>query len=164
MDISWQDLEAIKRVKYKYMRCVDLKRWEEIEQCFTDDATAGYSGGKYSANGRTAIIEFLVRGLGSTEILTSHTVHQPEIDLVSDTEATGVWSLEDTVIHEQFGITIQGSGFYEDRYLKLKDGSWRIQHTGYKRTYEEMFARASIEGLRLTAHHWKTNGQSEIDA
>jgi hypothetical protein len=164
MEISWRDLEAIKRVKYKYMRCVDLKLWKEMETCFTEGATAGYSGGKYSADGRKAIIEFLVRGLGSTEILTSHTVHHPEIDLVSETEATGTWSLEDTVIHETFGLTIQGSAFYEDRYVKESDGQWRIAHTGYVRTYEEMFARASIEGLRLTAHRWKTNGQSEIDA
>ena len=164
MDMNWQDLEAIKRLKYKYMRCVDLKLWKDMEDCFTENASAGYSGGKYSAQGRTAIIEFVERGLGSTEVLTSHTVHQPEIDLVSETEATGIWALEDTVIHEQFGVTIQGSGFYEDRYVKEADGRWRILHTGYLRTYEEMFARASIEGLRLTAHRWKTNGQSEIDA
>lgn len=164
MEWQWRDLEAIKRVKYKYMRCVDLKRWDEIRDCFTENATANYSGGKYSAAGREAIIEFLVRGLGSTDVLTSHTVHHPEIDPVGESEATGVWSLEDTVIHETFGITIQGAGFYEDRYAKGKDGRWRISETGYKRTYEEMFSRASIEGLRLTAHRWKTNGQSEIDA
>lgn len=163
MNIDWRDLEAIKRVKYKYMRCVDQKNWQEMEQCFTETATASYSGGKYSADGRKAIIAFLVRTLDSKDILTSHCVHQPEIDFQSETEATGTWAIEDTVIHEQFGVTIRGSAFYQDRYVKQADGQWRIAHTGYKRTYEEMFARASIEGLRLTAHRWKTGGQSEID-
>ena len=86
-----------------------------------------------------------------------------EIDFQSDSEATGIWAIEDTVIHETFGVTIRGSAFYEDRYVKEMDGEWRIAHTGYKRTYEEMFPRSSIEGLRLTAHRFKTDGQSEID-
>jgi hypothetical protein len=163
MKIDWQDLEAVKRVKYKYMRCVDTKNWSELETCFTVNATASYSGGKYSADGRSAILEFLTRTLDSKDILTSHCVHHPEIDFQSETEATGIWAIEDTVIHETFGVTIRGSAFYEDRYVKESDGAWRIAHTGYKRTYEEMFARASIEGLRLTAHRWKTDGQSEIN-
>ena len=35
-------LEEIRRVKYRYLRCVDLKLWEEIGQVFTPDATASY--------------------------------------------------------------------------------------------------------------------------
>jgi len=50
------ELEAIKRLKYKYMRCLDQKRWEEMAECFTEDATAAYSGGKYSFQGKKAIL------------------------------------------------------------------------------------------------------------
>ena len=45
------DIEAIKRVKYKYLRCLDQKLWEEMAEVFTDDAVAAYSGGKYSFDG-----------------------------------------------------------------------------------------------------------------
>ena len=29
-DIQWEDLEAIKRLKYKYQRCLDTKQWDEL--------------------------------------------------------------------------------------------------------------------------------------
>ena len=155
-------LEAIKRVKYRYMRCLDQKRWDEIRGCFTEDATAAYSGGKYSYEGRDAIVGFLEKSMGAESFLSCHRVSHPEIDIDGDT-ATGTWALEDTVIEEAWGITIRGAAFYEDRYVKTDDG-WKIQHTGYLRTYEEIQPRANVEGLKLTAHWWKTGGQSELDA
>lgn len=164
MEMSWQDLEAIKRVKYKYMRCLDTKNWDEVVECFTEDATAAYSGGKYAADGRAAIVEFLVKSMDRKDFLTSHRVHHPEIDFQSETEATGVWALEDTVVDQRHGITIQGAAFYEDRYVKEEDGQWRIAHTGYLRTWEEIFPRASIEGMQITAHFWETGGRSKLNA
>ena len=52
------ELELIKRLKYKYMRCLDQKKWDEMADCFTDDAVAEYSGGKYTYEGRDAILGF----------------------------------------------------------------------------------------------------------
>ena len=155
-------LEEIKRVKYKYMRCLDQKRWDEIRECFTEDATAAYSGGKYGYEGRDAIVGFLEKSMGAESFLSCHRVSHPEIEIDGDT-ATGTWALEDTVIEESWGITIRGAAFYEDRYVKTADG-WKIQHTGYLRTYEEIQPRANVEGLKLTAHWWKTGGKSELDA
>ena len=40
------EIEAIKRLKYRYMRCLDQKRWAELAECFTEDATTAYGGGK----------------------------------------------------------------------------------------------------------------------
>ena len=48
------ELEAIKRLKYKYLRCLDQKLWDEIGALFTADATCSYSGGKYAFAGRDA--------------------------------------------------------------------------------------------------------------
>ncbi len=164
MDVDWRELEAVKRLKYKYMRCIDQKLWEEVGSCFTEDATAAYSGGKYSADGRDAIVEFLSRSMGSEGFLSSHRVHHPEIDFVGPNEATGIWALEDTVVNVDHGVTIQGAAFYQDRYLKGDDGLWRIAHTGYLRTYEEIFPRTSVRGMKLTASFWGTGGRSELEA
>ena len=164
MDADWRDLEAIKRLKYKYMRCLDQKLWDEVGSCFSEDASAAYSGGKYSADGRDAIVEFLRGSMGSKKFLSSHRVHHPEIDFQGPNEATGIWALEDTVVDLDHDVTIQGAAFYEDRYAKGEDGEWRIVHTGYLRTYEEIFPRASIRGIKLTASLWETAGRSELDA
>ena len=31
-ELDWQDLEAIKRLKYKYQRCLDTKQWDELRE------------------------------------------------------------------------------------------------------------------------------------
>jgi len=159
--MDWEALEAIKQLKYRYMRCLDQKRWSEIRDCFSEDATAAYSGGKYTYEGREAIVGFLEKSMGAESFLSCHRVSHPEIEIDGDT-ARGVWALEDTVIETHWGVTIRGAAFYEDRYVRTAEG-WRIRHTGYRRTYEEIQPRANVEGLKLTAHWWKTEGRSELD-
>ena len=147
------EIETIKQLKYRYMRCLDLKRWDEIATCFSEDATSAYSGGKYAYEGRDAIVEFF-RGAMGPEMVTSHHVHHPEIALTSATTATGTWSLEDTVIHTTHDFTLRGAAFYRDDYVKV-DGEWKIQHTGYERIYEEVHPREDIPGLQLTQNMWE---------
>jgi hypothetical protein len=157
------EIEKIKRLKYKYLRCLDQKLWDEMAECFVAHATAAYSGGKYAYDGRDAILEFLVKSMGEDSFLSSHRVHHPEIDLDGPTRARGVWALEDVVIDTKWQITIRGAAFYTDDYVK-EDGVWRIQHTGYKRTYEEIQPRKDVAGLKLTASWWGTDGKSELAA
>jgi hypothetical protein len=148
-----QELEAIKRLKYKYLRCLDQKRWSELAECFTEDATSAYGGGKYSFEGRDAIMEFLEGAMGADSFLSTHTVHHPEIDFTSETTATGIWALNDMVIETKANIIIRGASFYEDEYVKV-DGEWKIKSTGYERIYEETLSRADIPSLKLTANRW----------
>ncbi len=152
------EIEAIKRLKYKYLRCLDQKLWDELETCFVEDATAAYSGGKYAFDGRAAIMHFLRKSMGADTFLSSHRVHHPEIDFSSETSATGIWALEDVVIDMKWEITIRGAAFYEDEYVK-KDGVWKIQHTGYQRTYEEVQSRKDVPGLKLTTSRWDPDVQ-----
>jgi hypothetical protein len=155
------EIELIKRLKYRYLRCLDQKLWDVMEGCFTPDATARYGGGLYEFDGRDAIMEFLRTSMGATTMLSSHRCHHPEIDLVDPTAATGVWALEDVVILTDLGINVQGAAFYTDRYVKVGD-TWLIEHTGYQRTYEELMPRSSIDGLKLTADWWATGGRSTL--
>ena len=154
-------LEAIKRVKYAYLRCLDQKCWDDLREVFTADATASYGGGNHVFDSRDEILAFLSDALGSERHLTTHRVHQPEIDLVGTDQASGVWAFDDVVIMEDLEITVRGAGFYTDTYVRTDDG-WRISSTGYKRTYEEIQPRGTVEGLRLTASWWGTGGRSSL--
>jgi hypothetical protein len=156
------EIELIKRLKYRYLRNLDQKLWDDMESCFTPDATARYGGGLYEFDGRDAIMEFLRTSMGSETMLTSHRCHHPEIDLDGPDRATGTWALEDVVVLTDVAVTVQGAAFYEDRYVKDAAAGWLIAHTGYRRTYEEIMPRASIEGLRLTAEWWATGGRSTL--
>ena len=148
-----QEIEVIKRLKYKYLRCLDLKQWAEMEACFTADATAAYGDGKYSFAGRDQIMQFLRDALGGRTLISAHRVQQPEIDLTSATTATGIWALDDTVIETQSNSVIRGAAFYHDEYVKL-GGEWKIKSTGYQRLFEERFSRTDTPSWRLTANRW----------
>lgn len=152
------EIEAVKRLKYRYMRCLDQKLWDEIAACFTPDATASYGGGAYAFDGRDAIVAFLRRTMGAETFLSSHRVHQPEIELVSPTSATGTWAFDDVVVDDAQGITIRGAGFYRDEYVKV-DGEWLVASTGYRRSYEELQSRRHVT---LTASWWGTDGRSTL--
>jgi hypothetical protein len=130
------ELEAIRRLKYAYFRTLDLKRFDQLGQLLTEDATASYEDGRTTLSGRAEIVAWLSEALGNPGIVTEHNGHHPEIDLVSETAATGVWYLFDRVIIPTADLEIGGTAFYEDRYAKTGDG-WRIAHTGYMRVFEE---------------------------
>ena len=151
--VDLQEIEAIKRLKYRYMRCIDEKRWDELEDCFVENATVAYSGDKYSFAGRDAIMKFLVDSMDRDSFHSSHRVGQPEIEITGETTATGIWALEDTVIDTHFEITLRGAAFYRDEYVKV-GGEWKILATGYERTFEEIESRKDNPRLTLTQRRW----------
>jgi hypothetical protein len=147
--VDLHEIEALKRLKYRYCRCLDEKRWAELEDCLTEDATSAYGGGRYSFTGRAAILEFLRDALGGAHRITTHRVHQPEIELTGPTTATGIWALDDVLIDTVANTTLRGAAFYHDTYTKA-GGAWRIRSTGYTRVFEERESRGDVRGLRLT--------------
>lgn len=156
------EIREIEQLKYRYLRCVDLKLWTELESLFVADARASYGGGAYVFDSREEIIAFLVSTMSSTDVLTSHKCHHPEITVDRDRwRASGTWALDDVVIQQEHGVTIRGAAFYDDTYVKV-DGAWLISATGYRRVYEEIYPRASVAGLRVTADYWATDGRSRL--
>jgi ribosomal silencing factor RsfS len=149
-------LEEIRQVKYRYLRCVDLKLWEEMAEVFTPDATADYgspaTGHPLRFGSRQEIITFLRDKLGP-DIITLHAAGQPEID-IDGAVASGTWRFEDTVIATEYRVVIKGAAFYEDRYERGKDGRWRIAHTGYVRIYETTQSLDDLPSLKITANRW----------
>lgn len=131
-----EDIEAIKQLKYRYFRCLDCKEWGALAKCFTEDATAAYDSGKYSYDGRDAIMGFLEGALSSRDVVSLHQGHHPEISVDGDT-AKGTWYLEDYLIFVKADTRLRGAGFYHDEYVKV-GGQWRIKHTGYVRSFEEI--------------------------
>lgn len=144
-------LEQIKRLKYAYIRLLDLKQFDELGECFVPDATSSYSDGRKSLSSRDEIVEFFARNLSDPRLLTNHKVHQPEIELTGPDTAEATWALDDEVIALDYDTTLRGTAFYHDRYVRTEAG-WRIQHTGYERVYEEVHPRSA--DVRLTSNRF----------
>lgn len=154
------DLEAVKRLKYAYLRCLDQKDWDELRTLFCDDATAAYSGGRYTYTGAEQIVSFVEKNMGREQFHSSHRAHHPEITLQGD-RAEATWALEDIVVDSEWNFLLIGAAFYEDVYRRV-DGTWLIEHTGYRRSFEMTMPTSSIEGFALTASWWGTDGQSSL--
>jgi hypothetical protein len=146
-------LEEIRQVKYRYLRCIDLKLWDELAEVLTSDAVADYGTHAYSKplkiTGRDEIVAFMRAKLGP-DMITVHSAGQPEITVDGDT-ASGTWSFEDTVIATEHRVVIKGAAFYQDRYERGGDGRWRISYTGYVRTYEAMMSLDDLPSFRIIA-------------
>jgi len=142
-----EEIEAIKQLKYRYFRCLDRKEWDALAETLSDDATSAYDSGKYSFEGREAVMKFLREALGSPTIVSRHQGHHPEIEITGDTTARGIWYLEDYVIFADDNTALSGAGFYTDEYVKV-GGSWKIKATGYERTYEQVEKRDAIQHTR----------------
>jgi hypothetical protein len=139
-------LEEIKRLKYRYLRTLDLKRWDDFAEVFLPGVTGDYGEG-LSFGSRDELVGYMRENLGPS-LVTVHHCHHPEITVTGD-EARGTWYLEDRVLVPDFRMVLEGAAFYDDRYVRTADG-WRIAHTGYRRTYEITYSMDDLAGFRLT--------------
>jgi len=134
------DIDEIKRVKYRYLRALDTKHWDEFAGTLTEDITGDY-GDRLHFTNRSELVDYMRSSLGAGWI-TEHRVTHPEITVDGD-EATATWYLQDRVIAAEFNFMLIGAAFYHDRYRRTDDG-WKISATAYDRTYE---ATMSLENL-----------------
>ena len=126
------DIEAIRRLKARYFRTMDTKDWAGMRQVFTDDVVIDTSeAGGERVEGADAFMAFLQEALSGAT--TVHQGHMPEIDLTSDTTATGIWALNDIVIWPG-GMRLDGYGHYHETYEKA-GGEWRIKRSKLTRLH-----------------------------
>ena len=146
-----EDIELIRRVKYRYWRAIDLGQIEEIRDLVTEDVRVDFVGGSYrwKMEGRETFMEALAKAF-NPQAISVHTGHHPEIDVLTDTTAKGVWYLTDTFIHLTENIVTEGAALYRDEYAKV-DGAWRIKVSTYERVYERV--ERLKEKPNITAHY-----------
>ncbi len=132
MDYAKQnyEIEQIKQLKARYFRLMDTRDWPGWGEVFTQDATLQFDlavstsgqAGKPVPKivGREAIVATTSQSVPKQ---TVHHGHMPEIKLISETEASGIWAMEDIV--DYGNSLIHGFGHYHETYSKA-DGQWRI--------------------------------------
>lgn len=144
-------LEEIKRLKARYFRYLDLHWWDELRALFTDDAE--FDIGESSSRPRTPeeFIASVSRHL--TDAMTVHHGHMPEIEILDDTRARGIWSMYDLVepsATSPFPV-LTGFGHYIEEYRKV-DGKWlisRLRLTRLRRSVDgDVVEGADVSGRR----------------
>ena len=139
------DIEAIKQVKYRYLRALDTKNWNDYADTLDEDIQADYGpsiGKDLHFTNRADLVDYMRTSLGPN-VITEHRVTHPEIIVTGDS-ATGNWYLQDRVIVAEFDFMLIGAAFYRDQYRRTEDG-WKISVTGYDRTYDATMSLANLD-------------------
>jgi hypothetical protein len=120
------DIEQIKQLKARYFRLMDMKQWDDWGMVFATDCVMEVPEADMVNHGREEIVTNVSTALVGAR--TAHHGHMPEIEITSDTTATGIWSMEDMLQWPEGGPmrTLHGYGHYHETYEKL-DGDWRIK-------------------------------------
>lgn len=143
-----EEFEAIKQVKYRYLRALDTKHWDAFADTLTDDIVGDYGssmGKELHFTNRAELVEFMRTSMPAG-VITEHRVAHPEITMDDSNEAEGRWYLQDRVIVPAHNFMLWGAAFYRDRYRNTADG-WKICATGYDRTYE---VTQTLDGQNVT--------------
>ena len=151
MGLRLEDIELIRRLKYRYWRAIDMGHIDEVRELLTEDVRVDFVGGTYrwKMEGRETFLTALAQSF-SPQAISVHTGHHPEIDVLTDTTATGIWYLTDMFIRLTENILTEGSALYRDEYVKI-DGVWQIKVSTYERLYERVEHLAAKPNI--TAHY-----------
>jgi uncharacterized protein (TIGR02246 family) len=132
-----EDIEAIRRLKYRQMSALDAADAVGVSNVYTEDAL--WEGGGERRDGRQVIREVMTRNMARTRWFF-HVVENAEIDVASDgLHATGTWKLLEWYLSE--GKRYWMLGRFEDRYRK-DSGQWLIEYSHWSR---EVLAEVQAE-------------------
>lgn len=147
-------LEEIRTLKGRYFRALDTKDAASLKSVFVADATADFRGAATDpGSGINAVpegtesimqgAEAIAAGILSAVagIVTVHHASVPEIEIVGDTEARGIWPMSDRLRMPTGGPVTEmiGYGHYHDTYRRDASG-WRIASTKLTRLRVDVIA------------------------
>jgi uncharacterized protein (TIGR02246 family) len=118
-----EDVEAIKRLKYRYADACDRGYdADTLAELFTEDAV--WDGGLFGRHeGREAIRRFF-QGVSSDIVFALHYMLNPVITVDGD-RAEGTWYLFQTCTFAEGNTPIWGAARYEEEYRRV-DGEWKF--------------------------------------
>lgn len=126
-----ENLHEIEQLKYRYLRACDAKDPVGFKACFVPegaDLDYGPLGVFDSVDDLVGIFMKIALEKDDNEeyvILDMHHGVHPTVELVSETEARGAWTLRFRQLRIKDGQEHVMCGDYEDIYRKV-DGEWKI--------------------------------------
>lgn len=127
-----QNIEAIKSLKARYFRLLDTKQWDEWKLLFDEDLEFEAPDDRPGVvdHGRDSFVAGVRAIIESAK--TIHHGHMPEITLLSDNSARGIWAMEDLLWWPEAAVQqgqprhLHGFGHYHETYALSLHG-WRIK-------------------------------------
>ncbi len=143
-----EDLEAIRRLKARYLNACDAQDPETAKGCFAAGPVLIDMGHVGVFTDREEFAR-LYRAAGCQPfILDMHHGANPEIELIDDTHARAQWALEYRNINTRDKTVTFISLVYHDQYAKIS-GEWQItsSRSEFKTALHLSYAAGSLESL-----------------
>jgi uncharacterized protein (TIGR02246 family) len=138
-------VEEIKKVKARYFRFIDTKDNEGFLDQFTEDlhwVLLDVEGNvQTDLHSRDEMGAFLAPMADArVDGFSVHHGHTPEIEIIDDRTATGIWAMSDYI--RMPGLNMVGYGHYHEEYRKCDDGVWRISKSRVTRLHIDVLEPA----------------------
>jgi len=137
-----EDIEAIKKLRSRYWRCIRQGLWDEYLDCFTDDAEVDLGVGR-QLKGKKALAKFYKETFPTLRSAIIPQGHNPESDVLSDPKATGKWLIDNPQTELPSKVSVRLGSTYEEEYLK-EDDKWRIKRQKVAHIYRETINMDSL--------------------
>lgn len=134
------EIEAIKQLKARYFRFMDMRDWDGLATTFALDIDFEHPTIGRHRGAAVTLVE-LKKRLGALSF-TAHHGSMPEIFMHSRRTASGIWSLHSCVVpFPPAGAAamrpLHGYGRYYDTYECQGGGQWRIKSLRLEHLYKE---------------------------
>jgi SnoaL-like domain len=143
-------IEAIKQMKARYWRGVDLCDGELVRSVLAEDCELDYHG--CCADPKTSVDhlpamnvtlrgrdQWISDGMARLGIVSVHQGHQADIEITGADAAKGIWAFTDRMFFPAGGAIsrLTGYGFYHETYVRVGE-AWQIKTTRITRIRVEV--------------------------
>jgi SnoaL-like domain len=124
------DVLEIQSLKAAFFRFIDTEQWDALGDTLTEDAQIFFEDSRFPVattpawDGRDAWLHYMTTA--HPEKITVHQALAPEIQLLDENTATGIWAMSYWVDDPGRQGAWRAYGHEHDRYVRCPDGRWRI--------------------------------------
>lgn len=140
-----EDIEEIKKMKSRYVYCLDERDWDGVLEYFAEDVKADLGAfGKHE--GKKKLGKFFKEDFPPVTSFTLHMTQDPIIEINGD-KANGRWYMHSANTFSKNNEAVWGGVRYDDEFIKEK-GKWKCNsfnvHIFYITPYDKGWARKKL--------------------
>jgi|TARA_Y100000389_G_scaffold81541_1_gene78111 hypothetical protein len=128
-----QAVNDIKNLKFKYLNACDLKKPNDILECFDSKKVyIDFEDFGIFSSAQDMVEKYKLYSC-HPHLIEQHSGKNQIIKLLSDNEASGFWSLSYSLIDTLKNFSLNITGTYEDLYVLDDNKNWLIKKTIFKK-------------------------------
>ena len=143
-----EDIEAIRRLKARYLNACDQKDRDQVRACFSDGEVAIDTAHLGLFKSADDFVAMYANAALHAHVLDKHQAGNAEIETIDGSRARGLWCLDYRNINTRDRTMTLMSVIYHDTYAKI-GGEWKISgsRSEFKTALHCSYAAGTLETL-----------------